>query len=90
MDASGAAFLVKLDGFGVSVDIVGDGERGGRWEVWHGWHVAVLRCATREASGGGRGRKVDGRCRNGTADGGLEDTGIGMDELAGGRARVGA
>ena len=55
-----------------------------------GWDIAVLRGTTREAAGGGRGGKVDGGGRDGTADGRLEDAGVGTDDLAGGRARVGA
>ena len=34
MDTSGVAFLVKLDCFGVGMDIVGDGEGGADGKCW--------------------------------------------------------
>ena len=72
---------------------VGNGELGGRREVLQRVLVLVLvfGCATRQPAGGGRGGKLECRDDCGTTDGGIEDggvtrgvedKGIGLDDVA--------
>ena len=60
--------MEELDGPGVVVGVVGDGERGSRREVLSRRNVAVLRGTAREATGGGIGGKLDGRRGHGSTD----------------------
>ena len=76
---------------------VGNGELWGRSDGLRWVLVLVLRGATRQPTGGGRGGKLDGRDDGRTADGGvknrctagrIEDEGISADDVAGGGTGV--
>ena len=82
--------MEELGGPGVVVDVVRDGEWGSRREVLSRSDVAVLCGTTREAAGGGRGRKLDGRGGRGSTDWWFEEEGISTDDLVGRRAWIGA
>ena len=79
--------------------IVGNRELGGRRDGLRRVLVVVLifRCTTRQTAGGGRGGKLesredcwatDGGIEGGCVTRGVEDEGVGADDIAGGRAGV--
>ena len=90
MDARGTAFLEEFNHPWVRTDIMEDGERWSRSEVLvlSRGSVAVFGSTSREAAGGGRGRKLDGRKGGGATDRLVEDEGIRADDITGGRAWV--
>ena len=90
MDVRGSAFLEEFNRPWVRTDIMGDGKRwsGSEVLVLSRRSIAVFGSTSREAAGGGRGGKLDGRKGGGATDRLVEDEGICADDITGGRAWV--